>query len=327
MDSNLRRVKRTLITAALAVATVLAGCGTTAVSMVVVRPATINARPHGGTVTVQRVDHADPRYRFVAGQIGQELKRQILESVGSVVRLREYGGGLVVKPLIERYDTQLEQRKRTAKCTDEVKVTKGGVETTAKVRRDCIKRSLRWRAQVAVVMKVESARGEVLFWRRIVEEDDGSTSEVRDRSPTPPSLHSELRRLRRKVVERMAQVVAPYRERVTASFYDCPKPAEKVCAAAVRSFAKSMYDDALEGYDRAMESLEKHPNGSAKVRAKVHANRALVYRYSRRFDAAVRELRRASELDPSTSRYRNELERVEKSRNEHNNLVEQGLGK
>ena len=44
-------------------------------------------------------------------------------------------------------------------------------------------------------------------------------------------------------------------------------------------------------------------------------------------DAAAKELARASELDPSTSRYRKELERVEKSRNEHNNLVEQGLGK
>ena len=63
------------------------------------------------------------------------------------------------------------------------------------------------------------------------------------------------------------------------------------------------------------------------MRAKIHANRGLVYRYSRRFDAAVKELARASELDLSTSRYRKELERVEKSRNEHNNLVEQGLGK
>ncbi len=327
MGSNRKASNRILSAVALSLAGVLAGCGTTAVSMVVVRPATINARPHGGTVTVQRVDHVDSRYRFVAGQVGQELKRQILEGVGSVVRLRDYGGGLVVKAIVERYDTQLEQRKRTGRCTDEVKVTKGGVETTTKVRRDCIKRWLRWQAQVAVVMKVESARGEVLYWRRIAEEDDGSTSEVRDRPPTPPSLHVELRRLRRKVVERMAQVVAPYRERVTASFYDCPKPAEKVCAAAVRSFGKSMYEDAIDGYDRAMSLLDKHPNGTAKVRAKIHANRALVYRYSRRFDAAAKELARASELDPSTSRYRKELDRVEKSRNEHNTLVEQGLGK
>ncbi|GEM_PF-2820032 len=302
-----------------------AGCGTTSVKMMVVRPALINARPWGGTVSVQGVAAAHPDYIHVAGQIRQELKQRIVNGYGNVVALKQYGGGLQVSGRLERYDITLEVQSRQTTCSDTIRVRQGGKSVSQRVSRPCVMKQHRWRAHVDVLMRVTSNNGQVLFLRHLTETRTGSTVERRAVAPMPDS-HRILQGLRNLIVTRMAQVIVPHRVRVTATLYDCPQPAEGTCNRAVANLAKSRYDAALAEYDRALAQLQKAPGVERSDIAKVHWNKAIVCRYGRRFDAALNELDSALRLDPGNSRYQRERANVQADRDRHSRLIDQGLG-
>jgi tetratricopeptide (TPR) repeat protein len=302
----------------------LAACGTSSVQMVVVQPALLNARPYGGSVSLAGFQAMHPDYAEVAGQMRLELQQRILQSVGGVVALREYGGGLVAAGQVDDYSVRLVEGMRAQKCQEDVEVEQNGVKVKQSVERDCPMKWFDWHARVAVLLRVTTAQGQVLYLRHHVAEMTGKTDEQRDRPPLPKEAHATLQKLRAQVVDEMAQVLSPQRVQVTATFYDCEDPAESVCEHAVKFMANSQYDQAVAAYTEAIRLLT-----DAKVErdelAKVYWNRGVVYEYSRQFDLAIADYRKADELDPGEG-YLHGVDSVERTRIRHEQLIDQGLG-
>ncbi len=299
------------------------GCGTSSVQMMVVRPALVNARPYGGSVSIAGFQPMRPEFYEVASQIHQELAQAVLNSVGGVVQLRD-SGGLIASGQIRNYSIQLTERRRDQQCTDRQQVTQNGATTMQNVQHPCTYFWLDWHAQVAVYFKVSSPQGLTLYWRNHFAERRGMTSEVRDNTPNAPFAPPILRELRAQVVEQLAAVIVPHRVHVTATFYDCKPPVQDICAQGVRFMAASNYDAALAAYSDAIARLTaaRVPNDEL---AKVYYDRGVVFEYSRRFDEAIADYKYAITLDDSSA-YRNALGSVERERSNHNQLIDQGLG-
>ena len=189
-----------LLTAA---AAVLPACGTSTVQMVVARPAVINARAYGGTVTIGAWIPAYADYAEVAGQLRQEIAERVLNSVAGSVRLMDYGGGLVVTGRVDEYSMNLRELVRTEPChkpapppppAAEGEAPAAKVRPQAMVNSTCTWRWYEWQARMAVEAKVTTASGEVLLWRPIVAQRQGKTYEGKDYVPAlTPAEWTELK--------------------------------------------------------------------------------------------------------------------------------------
>lgn len=301
----------------------LAGCGQSTVQFVVVRPAVINVRDHGGSVSVLGFLPGQADYAEVAGQLKAEVIDHIANDVPGAVALREFGGGVVVSGRVDDYGLSLAEGRRADKCSDTVKEGEGDAAVTKKVEVDCVQRWYDWIAHMAVAVQVTAATGQILLLRPFVSETTGRGAESRDVAPVPPNGHPLLQALRSQIAAGIANLVAPHKEQVSAVLYDCVAPAKDTCAAGVRLFAESRYDPAVEAFTQAIGLLSQAKADKADL-AKAHWNRAIVFQYSRRFDEALRDLAKANDLDASDSYTRQQRE-VERERALHLKLVEQGM--
>ena len=302
----------------------LSGCGTTTVSLVVVRPAMLNAHAYGGTVSVVGFAPHGPSTTFVATQLRAELSQRVIDSVGQTVQLLPQGGGLTVSGQVEDYHLGVTEGFRNARCTEKVRVQQDGAWVSRNVEMPCVFKWFDWSARASVLMQVQNPQGQVIFHQRVARSSSGRTFEQRGGTPPPPNPVPILDGLRTEVVDGMAEVIVPHRVRVNATFYDCPKPANAACEAGVKAMARSDYDTALRAFSDAQRMLTDTHAPQEDV-AKTFWNRALVYEYSRRFDEATADYRQALALDPC-DRYREGLRSVEVERQRHLQLIDQGLG-
>lgn len=309
----------------------LAGCGTSTVQLVVARPAVINARAYGGTVSIGSWIPAYADYAEVAGQLRQEIADRVMNSVAGSVRLMDYGGGLVVTGRVDEYAMNLREFVRTEPC-DKPAPAPPAVHGDAKpdkhlsqpmVKTTCTWRWYEWQARMAVEAKVTTASGEVLLWRPIAAQRSGKTYEAKDYVPAPPNAHAILQVLRQQVADRVAWLVAPRKERVDAVLYDCEEPAKAMCEAGVRLLAQSRFDEAVQAFTEAIGRLEAAKVPPAEL-AKAHWNRAIVFQYSGRFDEAWNDLQRAKQLDPKDA-YDQQLVELQRERAMHTQLIQQGV--
>ena len=298
----------------------LLGCGQSTVRFLVVRPAVLNVRDHGGSVRVLGFLPGHPDYAEVAGQLQAEVLDHIMGDVPGAVAVQQYGGGVVISGRVDDYGVTLTEGRRADKCTDEVKDKDGA---TSKVSVDCVQRWYDWSAHMAVAVQVVAATGELLILRPATALATGHTVESRDVAPTPPNSHPLLQALRAQVASSIANLVAPHKEQVTATLYDCQEPAKQTCAAGVRLFAESRYDAAVDAFTQAIGQLD-HAKVVKDELAKAYWDRAIVFQYSRRFDEAEADLRQADALDPSDS-YKRQQADVERERALHHKLVQQGM--
>ena len=339
VDLRPSRAWRVALAAALLLGSV--GCGTTTVSMLVVRPALINAQPYGGTTSVAGVVASNPMQVPAANALRAEIEQAILAGHGGVVRLVQLGGGLAITGKIDQYGVAISTEEEDARCKlkTTVKVEQAQTETeqpeTARPEtaqadeqpadRPCKRYRSRWQARVIVTVRITSSQGQVVFYRQLVQAKDGVSGWQDEQVPTPPSQDQTLLQLRRAVADQIAWIVVPHQERVAAVLYDCEAPAEALCENGARQLAASNYQGALETYAQALEALRKRPGVPASELAEVHWNRAIVAKYGRMFDLAVQELKAAIQLDDSGT-YRHELIEVQRAADDHNRLIDQGLG-
>lgn len=322
-------VLQTLVPLTMA-AMALPGCGTSTVQMVVARPAVINARAYGGTVSIGEWTPAYADFAEVTGQLRQEIAERVLNAVGGSVRLMDYGGGLVLTGRVDEYSMNLREFVRTEPCDkpSAPEATQGddaaaGPQVRPTDKTTCTWRWYEWQARMAVESKVISSSGQVLLWQPIVAERSGKTHEAKDYAPAPPNAHAILQVLRRHIADRVAWLVAPRKERVEAVFYDCEQPAKAVCEQGVKSMAQSRFDEAVQLFTDAIGRLEVAKVARAEL-AKAHWNRAIVFQYSGRFDEGWNDLQRAKQLDPKDM-YDHQLAELQKERALHTQLMDQGV--
>ena len=309
--------------AAIAAVASLGACGRSHVSMLVLQPALLNARPYGGSVTVAGFAPTRPEFVEVAGQLKREVEQKILQSPGGAVQLREAGGGLVLTGEVADHTLYVTEGSRLAKCTDTVQVVQGTAAATEKVTRDCFWKWYDWRASLLVNVRVTSNQGQVLHFAPVHAVRSGKTTEGRDRPPPPPDGSATLDELRAVAVQGIAEIVAPTHVRVTATLLDCAQPAEDTCAAGVAQLAKSNYAGAIAAFTDAIHELEAARLPPQEV-AKAYYDRGVVHHYGRWFDQAVADFQRAYQLDADND-YRRALDEVQAARSRHQKLVDQGF--
>ncbi len=307
---------------ALALCGVFAGCGQTAVSMLVVRPALINAKPFGSTVSVAGFLAAQPSWVATAEQLRVEVERAILAGHGGVVPLVQHGGGLAISGTVDQITTRVQYEEKEGRCPVK-KVPGGGEEQSAD--RPCPHRRGQWATAMLVSVRIVSSTGQVVYLRQLQRERTGFTAWVADAMPTMPDLRPQMATHRQELANEIAWLVVPHQERVTEHLYDCDPPAEKMCQDGARLLASSRYDEALNAYAAALQALQGNPKAEASDIAEIHWNRAIVAKYARNFQLAIQSLQEAIRLDDS-ARYRAELDNVQRAAADHERLLDQGLG-
>ena len=304
-----------------------AACGTSTLSLVVVRPAVINAQPFGGSVTVAGFRSLRPEAVFAAEALRQDVVQQVRAGVGGVVQLVDGGGGMVATGELLTYDVVATERERTTTCAQQVVVIKNNARVTETQQTPCTYYTYDWRASVRANLRVASAQGQVLYYRGHVAERSGSTNETLGRPVIPPNaatLAGVLTELRVTVAEEMAHVLVPHRVRVNATFFDCAKPAKETCEAGMREMMNTRYDGAAQAFTDAYAQLVAARAENNEV-AKPLWNRALVYKYSRQFDKALIDLRESCRIE-SRMACNGEMQDIEAERAQHQKLVDEGLG-
>jgi hypothetical protein len=309
------------------VATFAAGCGTSTLSLVLVRPAVVSARPFGDTLTVAGFRAMRPELVFAAEALRQDVLQEARGGVGGVVRVIDAGGGLVASGELVRYDVVATERTRASTCPQQVTTIKNNARVTETQQVPCTFYAYDWRASVQANLRVTSAQGQVLYYRGHTAERSGSTNETQGRplmSPNRNSLASVLSELRATVADEMGAVLVPHRVRVSAAFFDCAKPAEATCAAGMQAMMNNHYDGAAQAFTDAHAQLVQAHADNNEV-AKALWNRALVYKYSRQFDKALLDLRESCRIE-SRMACNGEMQDVEAERALHQKLVDEGLG-
>lgn len=300
-------------------------CGTSTVSMMVVRPAVLNAGPYGGTVTVAGFQAFRPDLSMPAEALRMDVAQRVRQSIGGVVRLQDQGGGLVVSGVMLDHGVVYVERNRAGKCTETVTVVRDGVRSQQAVERACVYHWYDWTARVAVHLRVTDAQGQVMYLRAHSADRRGNTWERKDVPNPPDDPTAVLAALRAEVAEQLAAVVAPHRVRVDAIFHDCDEPARQACEAGVKLFAASDYEGAIRAFTDAIDRLVR-ANAAVDSQAKAWWDRGIVNQYSRHFDEALADFRKSCALD-SRGSCGNQMASVETERNAHARLVDEGLGK
>ena len=309
----------------LALALLCSGCGTTSVRMQVVRPSVFNARSYGGTASVAGFVAQAPNLVPIADAFRVDVERQIVAGHGGVVQLVQGGAGLAITGRVDEYGVRIEREEQNATCKRRVKVQQGGKSEEQRVDQPCKRYRVRWAARMMALVRITSGQGQTLFLRQLVEQDTGITPWEEDHAPEVRDLDRSLGQVRVRLAQRVAWLVVPHRERVTATLYDCPEPAAKTCDQGARALANSDYQGSLALYQQAMAMLQGKPGVPASEIAEIHWNRAIVAKYGRMFDLAIAELHAALRLENSGT-YRRELEEVQRAAVEHAQLIDQGLG-
>lgn len=325
MRSAPARIGRRLF-AVLFAAALLPACGRTYVTMNVIEPAVISPKPYGGSVSVEAFRAPRPDWAQVSGQLRAEVQQAILaEMIPGSVQLRDFGGGLQVSGTIENYGFTVERLRRKAKCHVKRKRMVGDMETTETDIVDCEKRRLKWTANATVRVEVNSAAGQKVYIDVHSATRTGKTPEADNRWPPPPNPHPILQALRGQLAAEIAHVVVPHRRHVTETLYDCEKRAKSACAAGAAHLARSAYEQAEVAYRDAIELARRGRQERAEI-AKIWWNLAIVFKYSRQFEAGETALAEAIRLDPGDGSYRNEIRRMRAARERHRKLLDQGLG-
>lgn len=309
------------------VVSLAAGCGTSTLSLVLVRPAVVNARPYGGSVTVAGFRAMRPELVFAAEALRQDVLQQARAGVGGVVQVVDAGGGLVASGELVHYDVVATERTRASKCAQQVVTIKNNTRVTETQQLPCTYFAYDWRATVRANLRVASSQGQVVYYRGHFAERSGSTGETVGRPVMPPDINSlagVLTELRAKVADEMGGVLVPHRVRVNAAFFDCAKPADGICAAGMQAMINNNYDGAAQAFTDAHAQLLQARADTNEV-SKPLWNRALVYKYSRQFDKALLDLRESCRIE-SRMACNSAMQDVEAERAQHEKLVDEGLG-
>ncbi len=324
---------------ALVLLVALGGCGTSTVSLNIVKPAAINAQQYGGTVSVSQIMAMHPEQEGVAALLANHIIANVRAGYGGVVQVVMPPGGMDISGTLEDHSTVFKSERYNGTCRRRQNYTDSkGKRRTKRVSYKCRRGRLRWQARTMVLIRIQAADGRMLWQRRLSRRRSGSIlagdpNDIRDavrhlRRLRRDAQRATLRahdRMRRSIAAQVAAMVVPRQVRVRVRVYDCLASAKPVCVRGAKLMAASQWDASLAAYGQALGIYGQTPTVKPTDVAKVHWNRALVYRFSHRYNLAHAELTKALQLDPGNSSYIAERSRIEKTRADEQRLNAQGL--
>lgn len=298
------------------VAVTSAGCGARA-RFSVLRPAMINAREFGGTITVARFEG----HHAAAAAVQQDLRQRVLTAEGSPFALVEGGGGLVVHGVVQSYSYSERMEQSQGTCYRTVTNSEG---QSRRVSYPCTQYTRIGTATVTISFNVTvSASGQTLFANTYTDTD---TARRTNSGSHPANINGNamLERIRAGLTADFARVILPWREIVRVTLGRCGA-ARSMCEGGIAAIRDGNFPAAIESFQRAIQHLEAQPDHDPGDLAEAYWNLGLAREYSGDYDGAVEAILRAIELDPDAAAYREELGNVQRMAEDAARLSEQGV--
>lgn len=283
----------------------------------VLRPAQLNARDHGGTMTVQTFGGPGE----AAISVTRELRRRVGESEGGVVRYVRSKAGLLVYGEVADYTYRERLDRRSKMCSSPAGFGDRMYERSFL----CSSYTRTGHAHVAITFNVTATKtGDQVV--SVTLEDSWSAVTRRDQSlPAAIDGTSMMVKMRETLVEEFAKMILPWREQVKVRFGSCGR-ARVHCDAGIEALKTGRFKRARGAFSAALRQLKK-AGGRERHLAGAFYNLGLAREYSAEFDGAISAIRRASKLDPENDEYRQEIGNIRRMQREREELVVQGHGK
>lgn len=298
------------------VAAMMGGC-TAGAQLSVLRPAVLNARQFGGTMSVGPFDG----HPMAAAAIAQDLRQRIMTAEGSPVTLVEGAGALVITGSVidYSYSERMEQDRETCSRTE----TNANGESR-RIEYACIEYTRRGHAHVAIAFNVTvSATGQTII-ASTYEDQASRTRTATDEQPAHIDGAGLLARLRDGLVEQFARVILPWRETVRVRLGRCGD-ARQHCDPGIQAFRASDFHTAAAAFQRAVTQLEGMEEPPADDLADAWWNLALSLEYSGDWGRAEQAIGEAARYEPDNEAFAQELQNVRRMAEEARRLNEQGV--
>ncbi len=300
---------------AAAVLTIIAaaGCAPT-LNVAVLRPAQVNVRQYGGTITVVPFAGDTEGARTFTG----DLIRRISQRGGGVVSHVPRGGAVIVQGTVTDYDAIETSHRQLVPCTRSHMAGMSQARSTT-----CTRYRREVRARVAVFFEVlVSATNERLATMTLTDEMVRSTQSEYG-SPSAIDRWEMLDRLRARIIARFARVILPWRQTVRVRLGRCGEARDR-CAEGIEALRAGAFERAADIFELAVRQLRRSGEPDHEHLADAYWNLGLAREFAGDFQAATRAIRRARRLAPDDRDYRRELRNIERLRAEREELIRQG---
>lgn len=174
-------------------------------------------------------------------------------------------------------------------------------------------------ANVRISFQVDDVETGRVVKSKTVERTASQTSRATNNIPPPINSGTMLARLKREAVNEFIQALVPYTIHERARFYKDGKLPE--LERAILHVRAQNWDRAMEVLNDAIDSAER-AGLPAKTLARAYWNRALVAKYSHRFDQARSDVERAFEYSGDQAFLR-EIQNIDKEAEYARKLAEQ----
>ncbi len=289
------------------------GCGSTA-TISVLRPAQINAREFGGTMSVVPFGGHPDGARMVTLALVQRV-RNADERFAIYVR---NGGSLIIQGTVMDYEHAETVRQTPTACP---RSTRTGGHASG---RTCYTQERRITAFVTVLFEVvHRTSGERLVSVTLTDSESRTNRMIHTSVSTDGALM--LQELTEGLMERFARVILPWREEVRIRFGRCGD-ASSHCEEGVQAMRAGNYRLAARAFRAAVRQLRRDgARGRNRPLAQANWNLGLAYEYAGDYERALRSIRRARRHDPRNDDYRRELRNIRRLEDDREELLRQGL--
>jgi hypothetical protein len=289
------------------------GCGTSA-NFTVIRPAQVNARIYGGTVTVIPFAGHPEGARLVT----RDLIERVRSAPGGIVRLSPRGGGLLVQGDVLDFSYVEHRQHQNIACPQTMNRERLGLE------QQCSGERREGYARVEILFEVlVTATGERLASARLVDEMV-HTSQNTYGIPAPLNGQDMLSQLVQGLVGRFARVILPWPQRVQVRLGRCGDAREH-CSRGAQALQQNEFRLAARAFTRALRQLRRVEEPNPRHLAQAYWNLGLALEYDGEYEGAIRAIRRARRFDRRNDDYLAELQNIERLQVEQEELVRQGV--
>ncbi len=308
----------------------LLGCGTKSIQMTVLRPAEVNLKDYH-TIAVAQIVNVKGRPSGHAKDLAEQITQKLVESgrfdvvdrrhLKAVLKEQSLGAsGLVDESTASELGRLLgasvlifgriqEDVYKEEISSDKPYKTKKGKVHVRKRR----KGTYRFRVSLKLI---DVQNGKILTVKQFSATKSKQTSAL-DKTPPKIDKSTLYQSCMKSVGKQFIKVIAPYKQRVSASFETDDLLPE--VDGAIAFFNAGEWDEGLQ----MLKSAAHKPGLNAEVKAKAFYNLGLAQIYNHQFEAAIRNIKQAIRLNPESSRYPEALKKAKAEKQKADQLNRQ----